>query len=262
MKVQKYKIINIINSGTFGTVYSCSHNNTIYAIKETIDYLPLYHEAKIYKDLRNVNNISQLNDFFENAGKYYLVLNCYPENLIKYKYRTYNSQHYIGNLINITITLFETIKEIHNLGYVHRDLKPDNVCLNANMVPHIIDFGLSKKIIHNNIHMECVTLKSLIGCETFISINVKNLIEPSRRDDIESIIYIIAFMLIQSKFEVKFAQNKIDLLLLKDFLFNSTCTIEPNRGLITSLIQILTYCQKMTFTQKPNYEYIIKLLTT
>ena len=47
--------------------------------------------------------------------------------------------------------MIDTIKDIHNICYVHRDLKPLNICLKNN-IPFLIDFGLSKKIVHNNKH--------------------------------------------------------------------------------------------------------------
>ena len=35
-----------------------------------------------------------------------------------------------------------SLQEIHNQGYVFRDLKPSNILLTQNMYPKITDFGL------------------------------------------------------------------------------------------------------------------------
>ena len=44
--------------------------------------------------------------------------------------------------------LFERVMCMHDLGYVHSDIKPDNVCLNIenhNLVVYLIDYGLATK---------------------------------------------------------------------------------------------------------------------
>ena len=42
------------------------------------------------------------------------------------------------------------IEAVHNLGYIHRDLKPDNLLLDERGHLKLSDLGLCKKIDHNN----------------------------------------------------------------------------------------------------------------
>ena len=51
----------------------------------------------------------------------------------------------IGDAIALVLKLLETIQYCHNLGIVHRDIKPDNIIIRHNNIadPVVIDFGIS-----------------------------------------------------------------------------------------------------------------------
>ena len=51
----------------------------------------------------------------------------------------------IADAVNLVRKLLETIQYCHNLGIVHRDIKPDNIIIRCNDIsaPVIIDFGIS-----------------------------------------------------------------------------------------------------------------------
>jgi len=253
--LKQYKILENLTSGNFGKIYKVSYNNSFYAIKEDSNIDLLTREALIYKELRNIRFVSKLYDLFTENNICYMVIDYFDENLYNYKYRIFNTLNYEQIMIDIFTILFDTIKDIHNFGYVHRDLKPLNICL-KNGVPYIIDFGLSKKIIENRKHIQEKNIKSIIGSYSFISNNVKNNIEPSRRDDIESLMYILIFMFVNKSKENNFVgfnltDNNINNYIIDLKVFN-----------IESYKKILIYIKKMKFSQEPNYKYIIKELFT
>lgn len=261
---KKYIVETLINSGTFSNVFKVTYNNKYYAIKNEITSNLLKHEQKIYKELNIVNNISNIIDFFKYKNVTYMVLDYYEDTLISFKIKHYNSKDYNIRISKIFSTIIKTISDVHNCGIVHRDLKPNNICLDLNDNPYIIDFGLAKKIIYNKKHIEQKMIHSIIGNDVFVSVNVKNLIEPSRRDDIESILYILIYMLLELKIEKDFANIKhIDIELykfLKSNLIKNEFIINEPTNLPINIINMFIYTRKMKFTQTPNYEYIIKTL--
>ncbi|MBD2039746.1 serine/threonine protein kinase [Microcoleus sp. FACHB-672] len=51
----------------------------------------------------------------------------------------------IAEAVNLVLKLLETIQYCHNLGIVHRDIKPDNIIMRRDNIadPVVIDFGIS-----------------------------------------------------------------------------------------------------------------------
>jgi serine/threonine protein kinase len=252
----KYTIEKYLSQGNFGSVYECSYNNKKYAVKCDSDSKLLKYEAGIYKELRVVKNISTLFDFFLFDNKYYMVLDLFDLNFRHYKDRFYNSKYYSEKLVKIMNKVITTLRDIHNHGIVHRDLKPPNICLNKNLEPYIIDFGMAKKIIINRQHIEEKNIRNIIGSPNYVSLNVVNLIEPTRRDDMESLIYIYIFMLLSDKEYITYTNNT--LITQKSTSKISEILLKNNVNL--KLIEILIYLRKLNFSQIPNYEFIKTLI--
>ena len=251
----KYIIKSIINSGNFGYVYKCIFNKSFYALKEDKNGNILKHETNIYKKLLNINNISKIYDFFLFNNKYYLVLDYFEMDLTKYKLQFYNTNSYKIKLYNTFIILIDTLNKIHDNNIIHRDLKPSNICFNKNLEPYIIDFGLSKEFIVNNNHIPEKKINNIIGSINFASLNIINLIEPSRRDDLESIIYIYLYMILSNDDYLKYdnlnIENKKDMIYIKSIFENIDINIFNN------IFNSIIYLRRLHFNQTPNY-YLFK----
>lgn len=263
MLCNKYLICKYISRGNFGHVYKCVYQDRFYAIKEeNINKDNLKYEATIYKELKNINYIATIYDFFTENNKNYLVLSYYDINLVEYKFKTFNSINYMEKIILIIKTLLNTLMHIHQLGIVHRDLKPSNICLDKNNNPIIIDFGLSKKIINKNIHVIEKNIFNIIGSYNFVSINVLNLKEPTRRDDLESLILIYLYLILNEEQYLNYSnaniEEKTNIHFIENFLQDNF--IKDINNYTENLLNILCYIRKLNFSQKPNYSYIQDIL--
>ncbi|KAK4581171.1 hypothetical protein RGQ29_024734 [Quercus rubra] len=50
----------------------------------------------------------------------------------------------VDQALMITVQLAKALQYLHNLGIVHRDVKPANILLGKNLYPHLADFGLAE----------------------------------------------------------------------------------------------------------------------
>ena len=94
----------------------------------------------------------------------------------------------------IGIQLLERLELLHSLNYVHNDLKFENVVIGFNNPEkmYLIDFGLSVKFVDDNgKHVEKQYLQKFSGNFLFASLNSCRGFNKSRRDDIESLFYMV-----------------------------------------------------------------------
>ena len=259
----KYEIIEEVGQGTFGKVFRGKHIRTKEDVAIKIQFKSiinvLQHEAKLYKHLENTIGIPSMRNYGHQEGFHYLILDYLDKPLDKLEMTPSESLTYFIEAVKV-------LETIHKLGVLHRDIKPDNLMINERKQVYVIDFGLSKWFLDSSgNHMKEKTNKSMVGTIKYSSINVHNGIEPSRRDDLESLCY--TFMSLYGKElmpidetdetdetdeqKKKIVCEKIKALKLDDALFSD---------LPDEFLTIVFYVRNLSFEETPNYKYIINVL--
>lgn len=144
-----------LGKGHFGEIYLGTKNDTgvSYALKvierpknfKESEQIMINDEVDISSNILSKvdhDNIIKCYDVFETLNNIYIVMQYVKEGSI---------MKYIGskNLAKIELIISQLvtgIKFLHEIGLVHRDLKPDNVLIEKGFIVKIIDFGLSKVI--------------------------------------------------------------------------------------------------------------------
>lgn len=258
----KYKIINELGDGAFGKVFLgeniLTKNNVAIKIEKEKESRILKYEARIYNLLSNLKYSPKIRLFGTEENYTYLVLDLYDCSIDK---REINDKKL---LINIFQDCLKIIKELHDNGFIHRDIKPDNILFenkNTNSIK-LIDYGLTKKFLDkNNSHVEFREGRNIIGTIKYCSINLHNGIEPSRRDDIESLIY--TFIKIFTK-NLPWDNFDID-----DKELYKKNVLYEKKNIITYLIDnnidlefgcMINYIRNISYISEINYNYLNYLL--
>lgn len=249
---KKYKKIEVIGEGSFGLIYKGINirTNEFVAIKvESIESETklLKNESTIYQYLNNLPGIPVVKWFGKDNVNYYMVLNLLGDSLqsIKNKKQIFS----LKLVLQIGIQILDLLKTIHDKGLVHRDIKPDNFLVGLNdkiKTIYIIDFGFCKSFIKGSKHIEERKTKSLIGSQMYASINAHNLMELSRRDDLESLGYMLLYFYLGSLSWQTDTKTDFEIVKAKQDIINET-----NIPII--LINYMKYVRSLEFEEKPNY---------
>ncbi|KAK4349840.1 hypothetical protein RND71_029153 [Anisodus tanguticus] len=266
----KFHLGRKIGSGSFGEIYLGTNvqTNEEVAIKlENVKtkHPQLLYESKLYKILQGGTGIPNLKWFGVEGDYNVLVMDLLGpslEDLFNFCSRKLS----LKTVLMLADQMINRVEFVHAKSFLHRDIKPDNFLMGlgrrANQV-YIIDFGLAKKYRDSTTHQHIPYRenKNLTGTARYASMNTHLGIEQSRRDDLESLGYVLMYFLRGSLpwqgLKAGTKKQKYERITEKKV---STSIETLCRGYPTEFASYFHYCRSLRFEDKPDYAYLKRIV--
>ncbi|CAN8063926.1 unnamed protein product [Agarophyton chilense] len=268
----KWRLGRRIGAGSFGDIYIGIniHTNEEVAVKlenNKTKHPQLIYESKIYRYLNISPNghpvvgIPRVR-WYGGEGEYNIMtidlLGPSLEDLFNFCHRRFS----LKTVLMLADQMIQRIEYVHSRSFLHRDIKPDNFLMGlgkeANVV-YIIDFGLAKKYRDHktHVHIPYRENKNLTGTARYASINTHLGIEQCRRDDLESLGFVLMYFnrgslpwqglraaTKKQKYQ-KISDRKVSTSI------NELCKHYP-----PEFATYLRYCRSLRFDDRPDYAYL------
>ena len=177
-----------------------------------------------------------------------------------------NKKFSLSTVLSIGLQMLERIETIHSLHIIHRDIKPENFLIGKKekiSTIYLCDFGLAKRFRDKKTgyHISYKDKKKFTGTPAFASVYTHLGCEQSRRDDLESLAYVLIYLgtgtLPWKKMKSKKKDEKYSKILSIKMNFSNE---ELLKGLPNEFLSFLQHVRDLQFEQKPDYDYLKKLL--
>lgn len=161
----------------------------------------LYHEYALYsRYLKGETGFPKVLHFAHTRELNYMVMSLLGHNL-EYLLEACNGKFSLKTLRMLSIQLVERLHTLHQkTGYLHRDIKPENLLMGRKKhksTLYMADLGLAKLFIERKgrKHIEETRRRrSLTGTARYASVNAHHGKDQSRRDDMESALYVLVYL--------------------------------------------------------------------
>ena len=176
----------------------------------------------------------------------------------------------IKNVCMIALQALDRLEYIHSKNVIHRDIKPNNFLIGRKNkeIIYLIDFGFAHNYRSSRTgkHIKYKYINKIIGSMLFNSINGAKGYEQSRKDDLESLGYMLLFLVLDYlpwfRIFIKKTINEYDKYKLITEMKSSITPEKLCNGLPEEFACFINYCRNLEFEQDPNYDYLKSLFTS
>lgn len=275
----RWEIFRRLGYGAHGVIYEGKDLSTQQAVvvkagRGNSGNASVVNEGIVYRALRTrYGNLSGILKFHY-SGTYStssaLVLEKVGQS-VSDSMREYLHRHHrcfsVKRAMKIGIQVVKLLQKVHAAGYLHGDVKPNNILFGAEQSSkvYLIDFGASKKYIDDaGNHITDASPRASFIFTEYAALSLLFGAVPSRRDDLESLGYCLVFLCNGHLPWSRGATGKKGARLfmyLRHAVSNcSTSTLCDGMG--SAVQQYFDYLRGLSPTADPDYSYLLNRLTS
>ena len=263
----KYRLVEKLGEGTFGMIFKCESTDGLCAFKfEKKRYgrrSLLKAESEVMIELKGFG-IPKIISYIENDDYNIMIMELLGKSLEVLAQQYADEKLSLKTCCMLGIEMLKILKKIHDNHFIHRDIKPDNFAIGYSDQSqlYLIDFGLAKQYRNAKTLQQKPMQKNkkLTGTARYASINALRGYDQSRRDDLESIGYVLAYLLRGNLpwqgIVVKTKEEKYAKILYRK---QSITSEQLFFGFPNELCTYINYCKNLGYEEEPKYDYLTDL---
>ena len=267
----RWRISHQIGMGAFGEIYVAHNISTQEHVAIKVELADdkkqaLRAEVAIMRKLQGCPYVCQFVSCGRQNNINYLVMELLGENLSDLRKKQPRGAFTMATVCRLACEMVDALKALHELGVMHRDVKPSNFVLGgrhkaekdpalANKL-YIIDFGLSRKFVTQEGEIKPPRPNAgFRGTARYASVNSHQCKELSPRDDLWSVFYmLVEFATGTLPWRNQRDRDKVGEMKQK-YMTNKKLT----EGLPPEFAQFMAYLLTLDYYSRPDYAHIRQL---
>ena len=262
---KKYQPIELISRGNYSYVYKGINIETKEEVAIKLESRNISSENQLLENeiiylymLRHIPGIVKIITT-GHTKKYNVLIEPLLGSSLYTLFLEQDKNFTLKDISQIAIQCITRLESIHNKGVIHCDIKPENflIELKDKRIINLIDFGLSRKFRSDRTknHIQFSITKTMSGTARYASRNALCGFQLSRRDDLESLCYVILYFLTKKLQWQGIKAKTLDKRYKK--IYEKKQELEKwdkYKTIPKQIKNFIKYCRNLGFTEDPNYK--------